>query len=128
LWIAGNLGHESREFAERLLDRFEVSEEEELALLRIVAALEQSGGKWQRRFADRAAQLGDKEALGIATTQLFADAITARDRAEMDRLHPVLISLISPESSPRVLGWVYYSLFGESYIEGASRRHIDTPH
>jgi predicted ATPase/DNA-binding SARP family transcriptional activator len=118
LWIAGNLGHESREFAERLLDRFEVSEEEELALLRIVAALEQSGGKWQRRFADRAAQLGDKEALGIATTQLFADAITARDRAEMDRLHPVLISLISPESSPRVLGWVYYSLFGESYIEG----------
>jgi predicted ATPase/DNA-binding SARP family transcriptional activator len=118
LWIAGNLGHESREFAERLLDRFEISGEEELALLRIVAALEQSGGKWQRRFADRAAQLGDKEALGIATTQLFADAITARDRAEMDRLHPVLISLISPESSPRVLGWVYYSLFGESYIEG----------
>ncbi len=118
LWIAGNLGHESREFAERLLDRFPISGVDELALLRVVAALEQSGGKWQRRFAERAAELGDQEASGIATTQLFADAITARDRDEMDRLHPVLLSLITPEASPRVLGWVYYSLFGESYVEG----------
>lgn len=117
LWIAGNLGHESGEFAERLLGRFQISGEDELALLRVVAALEQPSGKWQRRFVERAAELGDREALGIATTQLFADAITARDRAEMGRLHPVLLSLISPETSPRVLGWVYYSLFGESYIE-----------
>jgi hypothetical protein len=118
LWVAGNLGHESREFAERLLDRFQIPGADELALLRIVAALEQSGGRWQRRFAQRAAELGDQEALGIATTQLFADAISARDRAEMHRLHPVLLSLITPEASPRVLGWVYYSLFGESYIDG----------
>ncbi len=118
LWIAGNLSRESIEFAERLFSSFEIPAEDELALLRIVAALEPPAGKWQRRFVERAAELGDQESLGVATTQLFADAITARDRAEMDRLHPVLISLITPETSPRVLGWVYYSLFGESYLDG----------
>jgi predicted ATPase/DNA-binding SARP family transcriptional activator len=118
LWIAGNLRHESGEFAERLLGGFRISGEDELALLRIVAALEHPGGRWQRRFADRAAELGDQDALGIATTQLFADSVTSRDRAEMDRLQPVLLSLITPETSPRVLGWVYYSLFGEAYLAG----------
>jgi predicted ATPase/DNA-binding SARP family transcriptional activator len=124
LWIAGNLGHESGEFAQRLLGGFQISGEDELALLRVVAALEQPSGKWQRRFVERAAELGDRESLGIATTQLFADAITARDRAEMERLHPVLLSLTAPETSPRVLGWVYYSLFGESYIDG----HFEQAH
>jgi hypothetical protein len=118
LWIAGNLRQESGEFAERLLGSFQIPGEDELALLRIVAALEHPPGKWQMRFVERATELGDSEALGVATTQLFADAITARDRDEMDRLHPVLLSLITPEASPRVLGWVYYSLFGESYICG----------
>jgi predicted ATPase/DNA-binding SARP family transcriptional activator len=118
LWIAGNLRQESGEFAERLLGSFSLPADEELALLRIVAALEHGSGEWQRRFADRAAELGDSEALGVATTQLFAVAITARDRDEMARLHPVLESLISDETSPRVLGWVYYSLFGEAYIDG----------
>jgi predicted ATPase/DNA-binding SARP family transcriptional activator len=118
LWVAGNLRQESSEFAERLLGRFSLPADEELALLRIVAALEHGSGEWQRRFADRAAELGDSEALGVATTQLFAVAITARDRDEMARLHPVLESLISDETSPRVLGWVYYSLFGEAYIDG----------
>jgi predicted ATPase/DNA-binding SARP family transcriptional activator len=118
LWIAGNLRQESGEFAERLLGRFSLPAHEELALLRIVAALEHGAGEWQRRFADRAAELGDSEALGVATTQLFAVAITARDRDEMARLHPVLESLITDETSPRVLGWVYYSLFGEAYIDG----------
>ncbi|HEY2769915.1 MAG TPA: BTAD domain-containing putative transcriptional regulator [Solirubrobacteraceae bacterium] len=117
LWIAGNLRQESIEFAERLLGRFSLSGPDELALLRIVAALEHGSGEWQRRFADRAAELGDSEALGVATAQLFAVAITARDREEMARLHPVLESLISDETSPRVLGWVYYSLFGEAYLD-----------
>ena len=89
-----------------------------MALLRIVAALEHPDGRWQRQFAERAAELGDREALGVATTQLFADAITARDRDEMSRMHPVLLSLIDPETSPRVAGWVYYSLGGEAYIDG----------
>jgi predicted ATPase/DNA-binding SARP family transcriptional activator len=118
LWVAGNLRHESGEFAERLLGRFRVPGEDELALLRIVAALEQPAGRWQQRFVERAAELGDQEAVGVATTQLFADAIIARDRAEMERLHPILLSLLTPETSPRVLGWVYYSLFGAAYIDG----------
>ena len=98
LWIAGNLRQESGELTERLLDRFSIPGEQEMALLRIVAALEHPAAKWQRRFAERAAELGDQEALGVATTQLFAEAINARDREEMVRLRPVLLS---PDRRPR---------------------------
>ena len=118
LWIAGNLRQESGELAERLLDRFSIPGEQEMALLQIVAALEDPAAKWQRRFAERAAELGNQEALGVATTQLFAEAINARDREEMRRLRPALLSLIAPGTSPRVLGWVHYSLWGEAYIDG----------
>jgi hypothetical protein len=118
MWIAGNLRQESGEFAERLLGRFSIPVPQEMALLRIVAALEQPVGKWQRHFADRAAEVGDREALGVATTQLFSDAVNARDRAEMARLLPTLHSLIGSGTTPRVLGWVYYSLYGEAYIDG----------
>ncbi len=118
LWIAGNLRQESGELAERLLDRFSIPGDQEMALLRIVAALEDPAAKWQRRFAERAAELGDQEALGVATTQLFAEAINARDREEMRRLRPALLSLIDHGASPRVLGWVDYSLWGEAYIDG----------
>ncbi len=118
LWIAGNLRQESGELAERLLDRFAIGGEQEMALLRIVAALEDPAAKWQRRFAERAAELGDHEALGMATTQLFAEAINARDREEMRRLRPALLSLVAEGASPRVLGWVDYSLWGEAYIDG----------
>jgi hypothetical protein len=118
LWIAGDLRQESAELAERLLDRFSIPGEHELALLRIVAALEHPAAKWQRRFAERAAELGDQEALGVATTQLFAEAINARDREEIRRLRPVLLALIAPGTSPRVLGWVHYSLWGDAYLDG----------
>jgi predicted ATPase/DNA-binding SARP family transcriptional activator len=118
MWIAGNLRQESGELAERLLDRFSIPGEQELAMLRIVAALEHPVGKWQRRFAERAAELGDPEALGVATTQLFAEAINERDREEIGRLRPVLLGLIAPGTSPRVLGWVRYSLWGDAYIDG----------
>ncbi len=118
LWIAGNLRQESSEVADRLLGRFSIPGTDEMALLRIVAALEQPAARWQRRFAERAAELGDQEALGVATTQLFAEAINARDREEMDRLHPTLESLIADGAPPRVLGWVHYCLFTEAYIDG----------
>ena len=118
MWIAGNLRHESDELTERLLDRFSIPGEQEMALLPCVAALEHPAAKWQHRFAERAAELGDQEALGVATTQLFAEAINAGDREEMARLRPVLRSLVTPETSTRVLGWVHYSLFGEAYFEG----------
>jgi hypothetical protein len=101
-----------------LLQRFSIPGEQELALLRIVAALEEGAAEWQRRFAARAAELGDQEALGIATTQLFAEAINARDQEEIRRLQPVLLSLIAPGTSPRVLGWVHYSLWADAYLDG----------
>jgi predicted ATPase/DNA-binding SARP family transcriptional activator len=118
LWIAGNLRQESGEVAERLLERFPVPGDEELAILRIVAALEDPADRWQRRFAQRAAELGDQEALGIASTQLFAEAINARDREEIRRLEPILRGLLAADTSPRVLGWVHYSLWGEAYLNG----------
>ena len=94
--IAGNLRQESGELAERLLDRFSIPSEQELALLRIVAALEDPAAKWQRRFAARAAELGDQEALGVAITQLFAEAINARDREEMRLIREQLAELAPP--------------------------------
>jgi hypothetical protein len=68
--------------------------------------------------ADRAAELGDQEALAVATTQLFGRAISARDRQEIRRLRPVLLGLIAAETSPRALGWVHYSLWADAYIDG----------
>ncbi len=103
MWIAGNLRQESGEVAERLLGRFSIPGEQEMALLPSVAALEHPAATWQRRFAERAAELGDQEALGVATTQLFAEAINARDRDEMTRLRPILVSLIAPETSTACL-------------------------
>jgi predicted ATPase/DNA-binding SARP family transcriptional activator len=118
LWLAGSLRQESGELAERLLQRFSIPGEQELALLRIVAALEEGAAEWQRRFAARATELGDQEALGIATTQLFAEAINGRDLEEIRRLRPVLLSLIAPGASPRILGWVHYSLWADAYLDG----------
>ncbi len=118
LWIAGNLRQESGELLDRLFERFAIPGAQELALLRIVAALTDPTAKWQRRFADRAAELGDQEALGVATTQMFAEAINARDHEEIRRLRPVLLALNAPETSPRLLGWVHYSLSGDAYLEG----------
>ncbi len=118
LWLAGNLRQEGGEVTERLLDSFSIRGEQELALLRIMAGLEHPAAQWQRRFADRAEELGDKEALGVATTQLFAEALNARDHEEMSRLRPVLHALIDPGTSPRVLGWVQYSLWGDAYVDG----------
>ncbi len=86
--------------AERLLERFSIPGEQEMALLPSVAALEHPAAKWQRRFAERAAELGDQEALGVATTQLFAEAINARDRDEMARLRPILVVPDRPGDQP----------------------------
>jgi predicted ATPase/DNA-binding SARP family transcriptional activator len=118
LWLAGNLRQEGSEMTEQLLERFSIPGDKELALLRIVAAMEEGAGKWQRRFAERAEALGDQESLGVAITQLFAEAINARDHDEIRRLHPVLLDLLASATSKRVRGWVHYSLFGEGYLDG----------
>jgi hypothetical protein len=118
LWLAGSLRHESGELAELLFDRFSIPGDQELAILRIVAALEIPAAKWQRRFAERAAELGDREAVGVATNQLFAEAVNALDTEEIARLRPLLRALIAPGASPRVLGWTHYSLWGDAYLDG----------
>jgi predicted ATPase/DNA-binding SARP family transcriptional activator len=117
MWLAGNLRQESAELTEQLLDHFTVAAPHELALLRIASSLEYPEGRWQRRFADRAAELGDSESLGIATAQLFSAALNNHDVAEVRRLHPILERLIAPGTSPRLLGWVHYCLCGEDYMD-----------
>ena len=116
LWLAGNLKHEAWETADRLLERFSIPPNDELELLRMCAAMETPGTIWQRRFFDRAIELGDRDAIGIATVQLHAEAV-GHDRAEMERLQPVLLDLLEKGASLRVLGWVHYSLAGAAYVD-----------
>ncbi len=104
LWLAGMLRHEAQEFVMRLLDRFSVAGEQEIALLRAVAFLEgfsPRASEWNRRLVARAAELGDQETLVTATCNQFGRALNARDREEMGRTRPELAALITPEASPR---------------------------
>ena len=125
MWLAGNLRQESAELTEQLLDRFTVPAPRELALLRVASSLEYPEAEWQRRFADRAAELGDSESLGIATVQLFSAALNNHDREEIRRLHPILESLITPGTSPHLLGWVHYALCGEDYMDRQFQKSYD---
>jgi predicted ATPase/DNA-binding SARP family transcriptional activator len=118
MWIAGSLRRESDELTERLLERFSIPGSDELALLRIAAALEHPTAKWQRRFTDRAAELGDEEALVVGTAQMFAEAINVRDYDEIRRLRPILARVIKSGTAPRPLGWAHYSLWGDAYLDG----------
>jgi predicted ATPase/DNA-binding SARP family transcriptional activator len=120
LWLAGMLRQESQELANRLLDRFSIPGKEEVALLRAVAFLDYSPSakSWHRRLAARAAEIGDQEALAMATGNLFGQALNARDRDEMKRLRPSLLALITPETSARALGWIHYFLALDAYVDG----------
>ena len=127
LWLAGNLRRECEEVVGRLLDRFSFAAEDELRMLRGVAALEVGGGPWQRRFADRAAELGNAESLAIATVQMHAEAV-GTDPAEIERLHPILLGLLESEASTEVLGWVHFALSGDAFVEGdyaEALRHVE---
>jgi hypothetical protein len=120
LWLAGMLRQESQELATRLLDRFSIPGKEEVALLRAVAFLDYSPSAkvWHLRLAARAAEIGDQEALAMATGNLFGQALNARDRDEMRRLRPGLLALITPETSDRALGWIHYFLALDAYVDG----------
>jgi hypothetical protein len=120
LWLAGMLRQESQELANRLLDQFSIPGAKEVALLRAVAFLDYSPSAkaWHRRLAARAAEIGDQEALAMATGNLFGQALNARDRDEMSRLRPELIALITPETSDRALGWIHYFLALDAYVDG----------
>jgi predicted ATPase/DNA-binding SARP family transcriptional activator len=120
LWLAAMLRQESQELAERVLQRFSLTGEEEVALLRAVAFLDYSPSAkvWHRRLADRAAEIGDHDALAMATGNLFGQALNLRDRDEMRRLRPELLALITPETGPRALGWIHYFLALDAYVDG----------
>src|SRR5262249_36111533 len=73
---------------------------------------------WTRRLADRAAELGNQDALATALGNLFGRAMNARDRDEMRRMRPMLHALLTPEASPQALGGTHYFLAVDAYIEG----------
>jgi predicted ATPase/DNA-binding SARP family transcriptional activator len=120
LWIAGTLRREAQELTDRLLDRFSIPGAQQVALLRAVAYLDYgpTAASWHRRLAAVATEIGDQEALTVATGNLFAAALNARDRDEMRRLRPSLLSLITPEASPRSAGWIHYFLALDAYVDG----------
>jgi predicted ATPase/DNA-binding SARP family transcriptional activator len=120
LWIAGTFRRESQELSERLLDRFAIPGEQQVALLRAVAFIDYgpSAAAWHRRLAAVATEIGDQEALTVATGNLFGQALNARDRDEMRRLRPSLLDLITPEASPRSAGWIHYFLALDAYVDG----------
>ncbi len=120
VWFAGMLRQESQELVGRLLERFSIAPADEIALLRAVSFVEGFSpvvSDWTRRLVARAAELGDDEALATATGNLFGRAINARDRDEMRRLRPVLLTLVTSEASPKALGWTHYFLALDAYVD-----------
>ena len=120
VWVAGMLRQESQDLVNRLLNRFALPGGQEIKLLRAVAAIDYGPGAdiWQRRLASRAAEIGDDEALAMATSNLFARALNTRDRDEMQRLRPELLALISGNASDKALGWIHYQLALDAYVNG----------
>jgi predicted ATPase/DNA-binding SARP family transcriptional activator len=120
VWLAGMLRQEGQELVDRLLEHFSLPGDKEVALLRAVAFLDYSPSAkaWHRRLAARASEIGDHEALAVATGNLFGQALNARDRDEMRRLRPQLRALITPEASARSLGWTHYYLALDAYVDG----------
>lgn len=121
LWLAGMARQESQELGGRLLDLFSIPDEQEISLLGAIAFLEgftPSESAWNRRLVARAGECGDTEALATATGNLFGRALNGRDQAEMRRLKPTLQALITPEATPRTLGWAHYFLALAAYVDG----------
>jgi predicted ATPase/DNA-binding SARP family transcriptional activator len=121
VWFAGMLRQEAEELVDRLLARFSMPAKQEIALLRAVSFVEgfrPSASRWTRRLVTRAAEVGDQEALATATGNLFGRAINARDRDEMRRIRPMLLSVITPEARATALGWTHYFLALDAYVDG----------
>lgn len=130
IWLAGMLRLEASELIGRVLDECTVSGAIEISLLRAAAFLEgfraEVATTWNSRMAARAAELGDQEAQVTATGNLFARALNARNRAEMTQLRPMLLALVTPQASPKALGWLHYFLALDAYVDGRfeeSREH-----
>ncbi len=120
LWLAGMLRQESQELVDRLLERFSIPGDQEIALLRAPAFLDYTPGSksWHRRLAARAAEVGDQEAVATATGNLFGLALNRQDRDEMKRLRPELLALLTPDTSAKATGWIHYFLALDAYVHG----------
>lgn len=124
VWFAANLGQECQDAIDRLCERFELTADTEIALLKAASFFDHVDAsavrhcRFTRRLRDLAAAAGDSEALATATFNLFATAINAHDRDEMRRLKPDLLELDSPATDDRGLGWVHYFLALDAYIDG----------
>jgi predicted ATPase len=120
MWLAGMLRQEAQELADRLLDRFEIPGEAEVAVVRAAAYLDYSptAKAWHRRLASVAARIGDHEALAMATGNLFGQALNARDLTAMRELRPELLAQLTPQASPRARGWTHYFLALDAYVDG----------
>jgi predicted ATPase/DNA-binding SARP family transcriptional activator len=127
LWLAGTLRQEGQELVTRLLDRFEIPGTKEIALLRAVASIDysSSAASWHRRIAARAAEIGDHEALVLATGNLFGLALNTRDSVEMRTMRPQLLALITPEASTKSLGWLHYYLALDAYLDGRFEASVE---
>jgi predicted ATPase/DNA-binding SARP family transcriptional activator len=127
VWLAGQLRQESQELTDRLLESFSIPGEHEVALLRAAAYLDYGPNAklWHRRVAARAAEIGDQDALVSARGNLFGQALNTRDLDEMARLRPELLELITPEASPKALGWIHYFLALDAYVDGRLQEACD---
>jgi predicted ATPase/DNA-binding SARP family transcriptional activator len=120
MWLAGMLRQEAQELVDRLLDRFQIPGDREVALLRAAAYLDYSptAKTWNRRLASVAARIGDHEALAMATGNLFGQALNARDLEAMRELRPQLLAQLTSEASARARGWTHYFLALDAYVGG----------
>ncbi|HEY2160709.1 MAG TPA: BTAD domain-containing putative transcriptional regulator [Solirubrobacteraceae bacterium] len=122
LWFTGRHRQEAHDVVGRMLESIPMPPDEELALLRMASFLDFSAGlrpnSFTRRLAARAVELGDREALVVATGNLLAQAGNARDRDEIGRLRPMLIELITPDASALDRGWIQYNVALAAYVNG----------
>ncbi|HTU97023.1 MAG TPA: BTAD domain-containing putative transcriptional regulator [Solirubrobacteraceae bacterium] len=118
MWLAGMLRQEAQELADRLLERFDIPGEDEVAIVRAAAYLDYSptAKMWHRRLAAAAGRIGDHEALAMATGNLFGQALNGRDLEAMRELRPELLAQLTPEASPRARGWTHYFLALDAYV------------
>ncbi len=117
LWHAGNLTQESGDIVDAVLERFTLEPMTELALLRTAAAVAPRVGVRQRRFAIRAAELGNRDEVGLAVVNEAGRAVNSRDTQALARLRPTLYEILSADFAPRIRGWGHYLLSADAYID-----------
>jgi predicted ATPase/DNA-binding SARP family transcriptional activator len=121
LWFASMLRQECHDRVDQIVAAFAVPADSELLLLRAAEFLDgmrvgETGRT--RRLAARAAELGNTEVLAIATVNLFAHALNARDRNEMRRLRPALLAGITPDATPKTRIVTHGALAIDAYVDG----------